>query len=222
MRGLRRCTVAFAAGMVVLAMTAPEAMAKGEGHLVGGSAVVTGPGLSAPVVVRGPDLARMLAWIGPVAPRVLETRCCSHFMSARPSRLGPRYDVRYELRFRNRHGSGPGSITVVTMHQDLYPYAPNEVLHQPVPWAFTPAGQTVSLEGRTVSVESSWIDSSLVFDLLVARGLPAKAPPAVVAEATAGPGGGPVTVMGLAALGVVLVVGALAARRASRPRSRVR
>ncbi len=218
MRPVWRPLVVAAAAVVAVAMTAPVALAKGGGELVGGTAVVTGPGLAAPVVVRGPDLARMLAWIGPVAPRILEPRCCSHFTSPRPSRLGPRYDVRYELRMRIRHGSGPGSFTVVTIHQDLYPYAPNDVLHAPVPWAFTPAGQTVSLTGRSVTVESSWIDSSLVFDLLVARGLPRKAPAEAVAGATAGRGGGPVTAMGLAALGLVLMAGALAARRASRRR----
>ena len=108
------------------------------------------------------------------------------------------------------------------MRQDLYPYAPNAVLHLPVPWAFTPAGQTVSLGDRTARVQSTWIDSSLVFDLLVARGLPARAPVLTTAAATAAPGSGPVTAMGLAALGVVLLAGAFAARRASRPRQRSR
>jgi hypothetical protein len=217
MRLLGRSLAAGAAAVFLLVVSAPGALAKGGGELVGGTARVTGPGLPAPIVVRGPALGKMLAWIGPVAPRILEPRCCGRFISPRPSRLGPRYELRYELRIRTHRGSGPGAITVLTIHQDLYPYAPNEILHLPVPWAFTPAGQTVSFRSRTIPVESGWIDSSLVFDLLVARGLPKKAP--LAAERAAGPGGGPVTAMGLAALGLVLVGGALVARRASRSRS---
>ncbi|MDP9340861.1 MAG: hypothetical protein M3Q23_01885 [Actinomycetota bacterium] len=216
MRLLGRSLLAGAAAAVLLAVTAPGALAKGAGELAGGRAVVTGPGLAAPIVIRGKDLGKMLEWIGPVVPRLFEPRCCVRFMSPRPARLGPRYEVRYELRWRPRGGSGRGAVTVLTIRQDLYPYSPNEIIHLPVPWVFTPAGQTLTVGDRTHRVDSSWIDSSLVFDLLVARGLPAKAPPAPAAEASARGGGGPVMAVGLAALGVVLVGGALAARRSSR------
>ena len=217
MRALARWLLVGIGVAGLLASSSPAAMAKGDaGELVSGSAVVTGPGLAQPLVVRGAKLERMLTWIGPIAPPILEPRCCAHFLSPRPSHLGPRYEVRYELRFRTHPGYTAGPVTVLTFHQDLYPYAPNAILHQPVPWAFTPAGQTLALGRRTADVQSDWIDSSLLFDLLVAKGLPRAAPAGAVAAGPAKPAGGPVTAMGIAALGIVLLAGALGVRRRGR------
>ena len=220
MRALGRMLLAGPALAAFLVTTAPGAVAKGEGQIVGGQAVVTGPGLAAPIVMRGKPLEHLLTWIGPTVPELLEARCCSRFTSPRPpaSRLGPRYEVRHQVRYRLRAPGSPIGTHVVTIRQDLYPFAPNDVLHAPVPWAYTPGGQTVSVGARTFRVDSGWTDSALVFDLLEARGLPKKPPAAVpaVADPPGGSGPGPVTVMGLAGLGLVLVLGAMVARRASR------
>ena len=226
MRLLGRTLLAGTVTILLLVATGPGASAKPGEVFRGGRVVVTGPGLAAPIVLRGPDFEHVLTWIGPVVPSLLDPRCCVRFESPRPSYLGPRYEVQFELRYRLPR-SGAHEAGVVTIRQDLYPYAPNAILHLPVPWTFTPPGQTVSVGHRTYPVDSRWIDSSLVFDLLVARGLPTKAPRAAVATVagpagSARPGGGPVMAMGLAALGAVLVGGALAGRRATRARRRTR
>lgn len=208
-------------------------------------AIITGPGLDEPIVVRGPafwELARR-AGLSSYRP-AFQDHALEEFFPGE-DRMGPRYVLRLVLRIE-----GEEPLVVV---QDLYPYAPNLfVASLPAAWTLTAPGERFVdsypgigggrvATGEEFRVEGGWYRSASLFQSLTDAGLP-KAAPVSIGEApaaapTASPAGGqgpPVppaageetTVAadpplwrawaGVGALAVLLVAGALWGRAGSR------
>ena len=193
---MRKVMVAVGAVLAVIVM-APAAMAKTPGK-----AIISGPGLGAPLRIDfrgdgggsgGDTFFEVLQAVGMFdAPKV----------AAAPEgiALGPKYQL---MVFVGMPGKVPSTVEI-----DLYPYAEDG------PVSFTPAGQSAREFGE---VRAGWYTSdSYFFDTLVDLGLPQRAPgsaPAAGQPPAVPPSPSPwIWVVSVAGLGLLLVAGALVAR----------
>ncbi|MFF5213034.1 hypothetical protein [Streptosporangium sp. NPDC000396] len=153
--------VAFLASVLVVA--APPAWAKGVD-----SAILTGPGLSAPVTVKPSDPAASARLstlrMGTAIDTALISELPGRFQSERPSgRLGPGYRLAWHA---------PGEQAEVV--QDLYPYA------LPAPVVHTPSQKLV--------VRTGWYRApAFLKDTLTQLGLPAEPPAGTALTGEPGP-----------------------------------
>jgi hypothetical protein len=192
----------------------------GDPYCPPGHVSITGPGLDRPLTIGGRDFwtveyltgagYRPFGYAEPSSPAT--------------SALGPRYRATYVV--EPKHGR------VLSMVQDLYPYAPGLV------WAFTRGGQRFRSDvgGESgFTTPGGWWHSAALLEVLVAHGLPATAPATTTSASgaagalggpgsggsasgngTGGPGGpggpGGRVWIGIAALAALLLAGAVAAR----------
>lgn len=186
-------------------------------------AVIRGPGLDQPIVLRGGAVWELARRTGIDSYRSTYVEYASDNEFPGVEALGARFRVRYVLRLVGRDP--------LTVRQDLYPYAVNTgVGSLKAAWAFTPKGQRfVTHYGQKVfgdiyPVEGGWWKSSALLQSLLSEGLP-EIPPAaqgatakaqaggVAAEESAGGRpGGPFATVGwflLLAVGAMLMIGAL-------------
>ena len=180
--------------------------ASGAAHAKGPfRATVTGPGLAAPLVVRGSGEDGGSSSLGRL------TRDAGFFpaafgqspdpmLPARPTGpLGPRYTITYTV-------PGPGRPTQIT--QDLYPYAGGGAITY-----MRPGQKFFSLE----HTRGGWYAANGLRSMLVGAGLPSRPP--VRANPGPGPSSGRTWLFGLAGALVlaVLAAGVAVARRRPRP-----
>jgi hypothetical protein len=167
-------------------------------------AVIEGPGLTVPVVIRGPDVGILFfrSGFGSALWACLPQDHC------RPHRphgdLGPRFVATYVLAFPNAQGHMVRSQVV----QYLYPQA------RPKPLAYVPPGQPYAgthTVGGTFTLGSTLLKNVTGLDLGVAQ--PSAAPAAAPPPAP-GPSAAPMLLAGVAAVAVALIgVAAVAWRR---------
>ena len=200
---------------LLVGLGSPASGKPGHEGFMNGSANISGPGLGggAPLVVEGKRLEDLMRYLGPSTDDGLLYRFVPRMSLDRPSigELGPAYDVEYTLVFREI-GS---KRTTTTLHQKLYPYAPEPILgHQA--WAYTPPGQYVAFGGDRYEVTSGWSHSSSAYLMLVEVGLPKDAPVAAGGDvATGTTQGGSSTGrvwIAMVAMAALLLAGALTAR----------
>jgi hypothetical protein len=193
---MNRRTLTLVAAGAALAL---PAAAQGKGA---SQATVTGPGLTSPLVLKGPERpgskTMILAESSGFFPGVFGQS--PDPMLARPpsGSLGPRYSIAYLL-------PGPDG-THDTIRQDVYPYA------RPWPVTYMPRGQRFFGRGRT---RGGWFEGDpRLKQLLVAAGLPASAEAAT--KASSSPWGARVGMSLAAAAGLALGGAALVRRRRRR------
>jgi hypothetical protein len=144
-------------------------------------AVISGPGIHPRIVMRGEAFWELAQWSG-VSGR---ERSFSQYVEPElpdEQALGPRYRVRFVVRVK-----GGGALVVV---QDLYPYTPvNEPSGLQAAWTFTPRDERFVADYGAFFEEypivGGWWRSTVLFDTLVAHGLP-EAPPVPVRDSTGG------------------------------------
>jgi len=227
---LRTGLIVAAAGVAAFAAALP-AFAKGEVINVHVTASVTGPGLTAPVVIRWGGQCPFPEYCGSGNDTSKGLDGFSFLNSAGvlgratpgpgPSRsvLGPRYEIAYRAVSRG---------VVMTAHQDLYPFGPGTSQYDPQrPWLYALPGQRLF----TGMVPGGWImaPTSLV-SILRDHGFDVPAPPpagfptapeaAVQAPAAQQDGPVPWTLaLGAAVLAAMVVAGAVVGRGRTQKRS---
>ncbi len=181
--------------VVMLAATVLPSAAPGKGA---SEATIVGPGLEAPIALRGSGEPGSGAQLGEIAEAsgffaAVFPQTPDPMLARRPAGvLGPRYTITYTM-------PGPDNVADELV-QHVYPYA------QPHPVTYVQPGQRFWTTERT---RGGWYVASYssLKDQLVAAGLPATAP-----RADLGGGGFPwllatlatvVTVVGLALLGLL-------------------
>ena len=203
MAGLMAATVVFLTGAL-------PAQAKGEGQEVQGMVVITGPGLSDPLVIQGSTISHIEsgdssefstfltdAGLFGAGPEIGWYELKPKDLAA----IGPMYSATINVTFDNRP---------VAIRQDLYPFAPDR------PLVHILAGQK-GLFGQKMA--EWWSGPPELLALLISHGLPA-VPPVVPVPAPA-PRGFPqpdaprnwVWVVTIAALLALVVTGAALGRR---------
>jgi hypothetical protein len=167
-------------------------------------AVIEGPGLTAPVVIRGSDVGILFFQSG-FGFALSLCRPQDHCRSHRPhGDLGPRFVATYALAFPNAQGH------IVRNHvvQYLYPQA------QPKPLAYIPPGQPYAgrrTAGGTFTLGSTLLKNVTGLDLGATQ---PSAAPAVAPPPAPGPSADPMLLAGVAAVAVALIgVGAVSWRR---------
>jgi len=199
-----RRLIACSIGCLTVVLSAGGAQAKGELHA---KAVVSGPGLSAPIVVTGKDADQLaLGWVG------------AWWAHAPPYALGPRFSVVWSVRYpRPENTTLPGGTGRGAVRFDFYPYAKSG------PWAHVPLGQH-DIPVGVMPVEHEWYSMPWgSLDVLERHGLP----PPVTAPAPTDPSRGgallpvrsdpPWTAPVLAGILLLLIIiGTLSARRGNR------
>jgi hypothetical protein len=147
--------------MVLLVVLTVVGMFPGAAHAKGvRRATVTGPGLDSPITFRMNDpLDGVEAFVNEtgIYPSLFETQPNPVVQSQPVEKLGPRYEVAYEMSIPGRKAS--------MVHQDLYPYA------QPHPVTYTAPGQPTIDGGE--SIGGWYVSRSALLPLLVSKGLPA-------------------------------------------------
>jgi hypothetical protein len=218
----RLLLVALVAGIVT--SIPGVAFAKGEMQAVQGAAVITGPGLPAPVELTGAmSGSEGFLWGSDAASEFSAFVSATPLMSGDasfgwfelrpddPATLGPAYTVRYRFEYEDGTVSDPRQV--------VYPYATGG------PLVNVPASE--GLFGRHVDL---WwrASSGRILAILRAHGLPAQppavaAPPAPAAPAPAAPGIDASWIWAIAAAGLLAVtlVAVVAGRRRD-PVARVR
>ena len=168
----------------LLLMPATNAFAKGEEMgPFDGTATITGPGLSAPIVVhwKGFCLSYCSDALEATPPFIQLATAAGLFGSRGPatreqpdaSRLGPRYSLAFVL-----HSRRLGTIRSTV---GLYPYGPSDLPRyiRTMPWVHAAAGQ-VGLEGygfeKGVAPSGWWPAAPSLQSMLRRLGLPARAP----------------------------------------------
>lgn len=185
---------------VSMALALP-AQAKGQG-----TALVSGPGLVAPLEISGRPTA--------TAPPdfwefVSQSGIFEDWKSRPPSRvgLGPRYEVM--LFFGDEPGTASADGIPDLVHMDLYPYAKDG------PWTYAPPGQT---GGSVGTVAEGWTAApASLLDYLIEKGLPERRPRGTRTETGSSlQSEAPIPWTGMAvgaSLAVLMLSGALLARR---------
>jgi hypothetical protein len=210
-RGLTRAAVCIAAACALLWLSAAAAVAKGPDQ-----AVVSGPGLDQPIVVRPPgsptvvpDMSSLIRSSGIM--NQLWCGTCGHLSSKQPTGSpGPMYLVRYRV---------PSLIGGPTrwVEQRVYPFA------QPRPLTFVAPGQPFWHQ-RTAG---GWYEAGRrLRTTLVDIGVPTKAPvsPPTVDTTSVAPFWVParVTVAAVSLVAAIIVGLVLLGRRWARTRSETR
>jgi hypothetical protein len=192
-----RRTALVALGLAAALAATGAAQAKGPSR-----ATVNGPGLAAPLVVRGSGEDGGSSSLGRLAedagffPAVFG-QSPDPMLPARPAgALGPRYTITYTV-------PGPGRSTQIT--QDLYPYAGNGAI------TYMRPGQKVFSWQHT---RGGWYAAYGLRAMLVRAGLPARPP----VSAKPGPFSGRTWLFGLGGAVVLAVLAAAAAVAWRRPR----
>ena len=185
----RTLSAALIVGSFVMVLATP-ALAKGPTR-----AVIEGPGLTAPIVIRGSDVGILFFRSGlgfALSSCLPQDHCRSH----RPhGDLGPRFVATYVLAFPNAQGHMVRSHVV----QYLYPEA------QPKPLTYIPPGQSYSgrrTVGGTFPLGSTLLKDVTGLDLGAAQ--PSAAPVAAPPPAPE-PSAGPMLLAGVAAVAVALI-----------------
>jgi hypothetical protein len=194
----RTLSAALIVGPLVILLSTP-AYAKGPTR-----AVIEGPGLAAPVVIRGSDVGVLFFQSGfgsALSSCLPQDRCRSH----RPhGDLGPRFVATYVLAFPNARGHMVRNHVV----EYLYPRA------QPKPLAYIPPGQLYAgrrTVGGTFTLGPTLLKNVTGLDLGAAQ--PSAAPAAAPSPAP-GANADPMLVAGVVAIAVALIgVVAVAWRR---------
>jgi MYXO-CTERM domain-containing protein len=196
----------------VLAAAGPAAAKCGHGGVpcpdpVRLRVVVDGPGLSAPIVIRGKDAWTMVNVTG-VNYRPYNIH------DGAPGNTGPRYEAVYEFRGEDR---------LLFLRQDLYPYASGRLYAYTAPGQrFVNRYQEMAPSGElffpTLEAGDGWRGSRTVEQILREHGFPERIPAAATGgtrtvSASAGGGSPPWWIGG------VLLLGAVAAALALRKRS---
>jgi MYXO-CTERM domain-containing protein len=198
------------AAAAVLAAAAPAAAKCGHGVPCPDPfrlrVVVDGPGLAAPIVIRGKDAWTMVNVTG-VNYRPYNVH------DGAPANKGPRYEAVYEFRSEDR---------LLFLHQDIYPYATGRT------FAFTAAGQRIV--DRYGDVDQSgdvffgvmeaghgWRGSRTLGEILREHSFPQTIPAAAsrgtrTVAASVGGGSPPWWIGGVLLLGAVAAVSALRRR----------
>jgi hypothetical protein len=205
-------TRAVAAFVFLLLLPAASASAKGEdmGPFVG-TATITGPGLSSPIVAhwKGRCLAYCTDSALKATPTFLQLANAAGLFAARApvshlqpnaSRLGPRYTLAFVLRSM-RGGTFRNTV-------DLYPYGPSDLPQyiKTMPWVHAAPGQlSVDVFGSDKAEAPSgwWTAAPSVVQTLHRLGLPARPPTTTSSTnvAVAGIAGGLVGFVALLAAG---------------------
>jgi hypothetical protein len=177
-----------------------------------GNATIEGPGLNKPIVLSGQPLwdflylTRLLRGTSGPPP--------GRSGSPDPRNLGPRYEVAILLAPSNDHGR-------IRIRQVLFPYSRSET-GKLVAWVYTSPSQRLPTGERSpFQLASGWWSSHVLFKFLLAVGLPESAPnPEATDNETreVRPGQSPPGFsrrgvwLGLLALGVLLLLGAVTGR----------
>jgi hypothetical protein len=168
-RGLVLVMSSVAIGIVAAFWTSLPAFGKGPSQ-----GIITGPGLSEPIMLREPGAAT----IGPDLAKVLEQSRFSLSGNVRDrlghrqdGDLGPRYTITYDMTLSDRLSG--------TIVQYVYPYA------EPLPITYMPGRQTYW--GTQETVGAWYAARAGLRQTLIDVGLPASASPQPAAGSEAGP-----------------------------------
>jgi hypothetical protein len=126
---VRRMRIALLAGLAAVGFLAGPAMAKGEGSVITGSAIISGPRLPGPVILGGYFLAvagqlgqqatlpsNYEALLNELGLRTIDARTSGDWIAAAPvGPLGPRYEVTYL--------TNDPAFGTQTLRQEVYPSA---------------------------------------------------------------------------------------------------
>jgi hypothetical protein len=161
----RLLPLAFAICVIEVMWTSDPAMAKGPSQ-----AVITGPGLADPILLREPDAETIGADLATV---LKESGFFVGVWGGDPDRLthrlagdlGPRYTITYDMPMSDRRSD--------TIIQYVYPYA------EPKPITYMPAKQ--AFWGSEETVGTWYVARVGLRETLIGLGLPASAPSPPVA-----------------------------------------
>jgi hypothetical protein len=227
-RAIRRAGITIVvACATVLAMALP-ASAKGEVIAVRITTSVSGPGISAPIVLHWGGNCRFPELCGSTENQLdaysfLNSAGILGFpqdgLDAPAAPLGPKYEITYR---------GVSRGVVMTVHQDLYPFGPGtSEFDRQRPWIYTLPGQRLF----TTVVPGGWIQApTSLISILRDHGFTVPAPPAAssatapsaAAIAVDARPGGPAPwalALGALALAAMVTLGAVQGRRRASRRS---